>query len=384
MKRILIFNDTTTIGGAEILLIELLKHLSSKSCEVTLLIPYPTEDTTLVDSVPKNVEIRYLYKKQPTPLQRQIAINSMVFIPRLYSKFLGLDSPQYDIVVCFKDSFYSIPFSRLTGTKFIWIHTQPYARVISKRNVREFVSSALNKIQLGRLSKSFRRYKKVLCVSPTCKSEFIRVYENGYDRPNIELMFNALDLSHIEEKAKELVDLPEEDVLTFVVVHRFSPEKRIDRMITITRRLLSEGYKFRIYILGKGIEFDKIGRMVDENDVSHIIHLKGYLENPFPYIRASDWLVCCSSRESFSLVLLEAIALDTPIITTNCGGPVDVIDSGKYGILTENSTESLYLAMKRVLDDPSLRDYYLSKKEESLSRFNYQEWLNKIDSMFDI
>lgn len=384
MKRILIFNDTTTIGGAEILLIELLKHLSSKLCEVTLLIPYPTEDMTLVDNVPKNIGIKYLYKKQPSPFQRQIAINSMVFAPRLYSKFVGINSSKYDIAVCFKDSFYAIPFSRLKGTKFIWIHTQPYEREVSKRNMREFISSVLNKIQLGRLSKSFRRYNKVLCVSPTCKSEFIRVYEGGNERPNIELMFNALDLSHIENKANAKIDLPEEAVLTFVVVHRFSPEKRIDRMITISQRLVSEGYKFRIYILGKGSEFDNITKMIADNNLGDRIHLKGYLENPFPYIKASDWLVCCSSRESFSLVLLEATMLDTPIITTNCGGPVDVIDSGKYGILTENSTESLYLAMKKVLDDPSLRDYFLSKKEESLSRFNYQEWLNKIDRMFDI
>lgn len=384
MKKILIFNDTTIIGGAEILLIELLTHLSVKPCEVTLLIPYPTEDKTLVNSVPSNIKIEYIYKKQPTPLQRQIAINSMVFLPRLYSLFLGISSKRYDIVVCFKDSFYSIPFSRLKGTKLVWIHTQPYARRISKKNLREYISSILNKIQLGRLYRCFRRYDKVLCVSPTCKSEFIRIAEKGYERPNIELMFNALNLTDIAGKANVQVDLGTENIPTFVVVHRFSPEKRIDRVVTIAQRLLSEGYRFRIFILGKGSEFETIKAMVQDQKLENVIHLLGYLENPYPYIKASDWLVCCSSRDSFSLVLLEAMTLNVPIITTDCGGPVDVIDSGKYGILTENNTEGLYQGMKQVLDEPDLRNYYLSKKEESLSRFDYQAWLDGIDQMFHI
>lgn len=384
MKKILIFNDTTTIGGAEILLIEMLKHLSVELCHVTLLIPYPTQDKTLVDALPSNIELQYLYKKKPSSLQRQIAINSMVFLPRIYSRYLGISLQGYDFVVCFKDSFYSIPFSRFGGKKFLWIHTQPYDRVISKKNVREFVSSILNRIQLRKLYKSFRRYDKILCVSPTCKSEFIRIAENGCERPNIELMFNALNLSHIEEKANEETDIRDDEVMTFVVVHRFSPEKRIDRIITISIRLLSEGYKFRVFVLGQGSEFERIRQMVKDNGLENTVLLMGYLKNPYPYIKASDWLVCCSSRESFSLVLLEAINLDTPIITTNCGGPVDVVDGGKYGILTENSTDSLYSAMKSVLDDPIQRNVYLSRKEECLQRFDYEEWMSKLNRMFGL
>lgn len=385
MRRILIFNDTTNIGGSEILLIDILKRLQYKDCEVTLLIPFPTEDSAFVASIPSAIKIKYLYKKKPSSLMRQVAINAMVFVPRLYAKWVGIDASGYDIAVCFKDSFYSIAFSRLSTYKVMWVHTQPYERDFKFKNFREFLSTQLNRLQLNRLYKSFRRYDRIFCVSETCKREFIRIAEKGYARENIELFYNALDLSGIEQKANEPSDITiKSDIITFIVVHRFSPEKRIDRMIIIANRLLAEGYRFRIFILGKGEEFESIQKLVFENNLQDTIHLMGHLSNPYPYIKASDWLVCCSSRESFSLVLLEAITLRTPIITTDCGGPVDVIDFGKYGILTQNTTDDLYKAMKKVLDDASQLDYYLSKIDECLERFDYDKWTKKIDQIFGV
>lgn len=384
MRNILIFNDTTNIGGAEILLIDILKHLQDKACRLTLLLPFPTEDTTLIDSIPSNVIVRYLYKKRLNPFQRQITINSMVFTPRLYARFVGIKAKGYDQVVCFKDSFYSIVFSRLRLPKVMWVHTQPYERDFKYNNWKEFLSTRINRLQLNRLYKSFRFYDKVFCVSEMCKSEFIRIAEKGYARENIELMYNALDLSGIAKKANEDSGIEKLDTPTFVVVHRFSPEKRIDRMVTIAKRLLAEGYQFRIFILGKGEEFENIKKMVEENQLQSTIHILGHLANPYPLIKQSDWLVCCSSRDSFSLVLLEAISLRTPIITTDCGGPVDVIAHGKYGILTENNTEGLYQGMKKVLDDPTQLAHYLSKTDECLERFDYSKWLAKIDKIFGV
>lgn len=101
-------------------------------------------------------------------------------------------------------------------------------------------------------------------------------------------------------------------------------------------------------------------------------------------MKNADWFLCPSSRESFALTLLESITLGTPVITTRCGGPEDVVGHGKYGILTENSKEGVYLAMKKVLDDPSLKAHYIAEHQECLSRFDYGRWLEEVESILGL
>lgn len=121
-----------------------------------------------------------------------------------------------------------------------------------------------------------------------------------------------------------------------------------------------------------------------EKEINGMVTLKGRIDNPFPYILQSKWSLCVSERESFSLVLLESMALKTPVITTDCGGPRDIVDGGKYGILVDNSAEGVYRGMKSVLDDPALSLKYSAHLNEAVSRFDYKGWLNSVEKLLAI
>lgn len=386
-KRILIFNDCFYMGGTEILLVNLLNHLVEKdNCEITLMLPNPSDKNILLERVSPKVPLKYIFLREQKGIKRWFYKNILIFYPRVFSILIGFDQNLYDEIICFKDGFYSIFFSRLKLPKYLWVQNQPYRRDYKSKSVKEWLSFKLNRIQIDRMTKSFDMFDRVFCVSDSCKKDYIDIYHKGKASRDIEVLYDALDLSDIVQKAEENIEIAPKnaDILRFVVVIRLSHEKTVDRVILATDRLLKEGYKFEVQILGDGSEYDKLRAMITEYSLDDSIKMYGRVKNPYPYMKQADWFLCPSSRESFALTLVEAITLGTPVITTACGGPEDVIDKGKYGVFTENSENGVYSGMRKVLDDPSLRSYYSSLSTENLKRFDYYEWLKSIDNILGI
>ncbi|MDH6354461.1 glycosyltransferase involved in cell wall biosynthesis [Dysgonomonas sp. PH5-45] len=385
MKRILFFNDCFYMGGTEVLLLDILNHLAEKQCEVTLLIPNPSERNKMLSEVSPKITIKYIYPKQPEGFKKKFYKNLSIFFPRIYAKKFGINEKDYDLIVAFKDTFYSIIFSRMNVRKLQWVHTQPFERDYGSHSLKEWIAMRLNEYHLYKMRKSFNRYDEIICVSDSCKNKYMDIYKKTVRKTDIKVLYNAMNLSGIAEKSELTVnDIPRFDGTLFIVVVRLSFEKTVDRTIKMTRKLLDEGYDFRVMILGDGPQYDNLKKLIAELNLEDKITMYGRVSNPYPYMRRADWLLCGSSIESFSLVLLEAISLGTPVIATDCGGPEDVIARGKYGMMIENSIDGVYTGMKTALDKPELKDYYNSLASENLTRFDYNKWIAEVDRLLGV
>lgn len=384
MKRILIFNDTMQIGGTEKLLVSLVNHLVEKKCAVTLLLPQPSDQDILLSELNKNVQIKYLYKENKGGLKRKAYDNIMIFYPRLFSKMKKIKNKDYDIVVCFKEGFYARFFSKMKLPNILWIHNILYKHTYEIRSFKEKLAVWLNKRQIKITQKSYINFDKVICVSNACLKAYIDILYGG-KKPDqdIHLIYNAIDLSQVVLKSKAPIEALPQDRTNFILITRNSPEKRTDRLINASEQLKNEGYNFHVYILGDLNKRDCESELENRRLTEYITYL-GRIENPYPYILQSKWLLCVSERESFSLTLLESMALNTPVITTDCGGPANIVDNGKYGILVENSGQGVYQGMKKVLEQPSLSVDYSKDLATAVLRFNYKDWLENIDKLLKI
>jgi len=103
---------------------------------------------------------------------------------------------------------------------------------------------------------------------------------------------------------------------------------------------------------------DELERLAERLGVRDTVYLPGFSPNPCPLMKAADAFVLPSWFEGLSLVLLEALALGTPIIATDCpGGPSDLLERGRYGwLVPPRDVASLALAITRLLRDPSARE----------------------------
>lgn len=99
-------------------------------------------------------------------------------------------------------------------------------------------------------------------------------------------------------------------------------------------KLANEKVPVRLVLFGRGELTESYQKWIDDHNMSEKINLAGHTSNLPAEIHGADALIISSNQESFSVVLVEALAADIPVISTNCMyGPPELLHHGKYGTL---------------------------------------------------
>ena len=90
----------------------------------------------------------------------------------------------------------------------------------------------------------------------------------------------------------------------------------------------------RLVILGEGRERDALAGLVRELGIGHAVALPGFVANPFAWMARARVFAVSSIYEGLSMVLVEAMACGTPVVSTDCPhGPREVLQDGRWGLL---------------------------------------------------
>ena len=111
----------------------------------------------------------------------------------------------------------------------------------------------------------------------------------------------------------------------------------------------------RLLILGDGPDRNSLLRLARERGVAADVDLPGFTGNPYPAMRAAAVLVLTSRFDALPGVLIEALALGTPIVATDCpSGPREILRGGRYGELVPvGDAAGVAAAILRVIDGRS-------------------------------
>lgn len=120
----------------------------------------------------------------------------------------------------------------------------------------------------------------------------------------------------------------------------------VEAFAQVRRRIES-----RLVILGEGSQRQNIAARVRELGLTDCVSTPGFVANPFPYLKRAAVCALSSEWEGLPTVLIEALALGVPIVSTDCpSGPSEILASGKYGILVPTrNPQSLANGIIRVL-----------------------------------
>ena len=325
MKKLLFFGYTLEMGGAEKVLIDYLKVLKNKY-EIDLVLF--NKKGELVSEIPKNVNIYELRKNnfqyalfRYVPFFRKREINSIA------------NKKDYDVAIGFFEgrSATWVADIKKKIKRIAWIHNDVYKFDIG--------------ISENEIIDSYNKMDMIVTVSEKAKENFCKKYNISQNK--VEVLYNLIDEENIKQKANEKVEKNES--FTFVNVGKMRPQKRQDRLIHIAKKLKDDGYNFKIQIVGNGPEENKIKNLIEKLDVSDKTELLGLKTNPYPYIKNADCFVLSSEFEGFGIAVKEALILGQLVISTKVTGVEEMLESPKYGLITENSTEALYQGMKNVL-----------------------------------
>jgi len=150
----------------------------------------------------------------------------------------------------------------------------------------------------------------------------------------------------------------EEDKRPVVVaIGRLNAQKGFDNLLQAHRLARSAGMDYRLWILGEGPLRGELTSLIDRLQIADSVKMPGFLPNPYPALRHAAVFVMSSRFEGLPLALFEALSLGTPCLSTNCPtGPAEILDNGRYGMLTPVEDEkALADALCRLLRDDALR-----------------------------
>lgn len=332
MKKILFTAYTLDVGGIETALVNLLNELIKKY-EVTLVLE--KKQGVFLERLDSKIKIiEYNPNQNKNPLIRK----SVNLIKRI--KFIAKYKNKYDFAASFATYSKMGSFCARTASKnnALWLHSDYLALYENDKNkVKRFFEFV-----------EYEKFKNLVCIANKAKSSFEKVFGC---QENICVINNLIDYEQVIKKSKEEIELKKDlENIVFLNVSRHEEEsKKLTRLITVAEMLKKDKENFKIILVGDGKDSEKYKAMVKEKELSDYIIFLGYKQNPYPYFKVANAFVLTSEFEGYPVVFNEAKVLNLPIITTDVSDAAMDID-GKFGIVTDKNVNSIYEAMKKVIN----------------------------------
>jgi glycosyltransferase involved in cell wall biosynthesis len=110
----------------------------------------------------------------------------------------------------------------------------------------------------------------------------------------------------------------------------------------------------RLMILGRGRRRERLLQLAEELGVSEDVELPGFVPSPYAYMAHADLFAFTSRWEGLGFVIIEALAMGTPVVSTDCpSGPAEILQHGRFGQLVPiGDHQALAAAMAATLDQP--------------------------------
>ena len=227
------------------------------------------------------------------------------------------------------------------------------------------------------MSLTYRFADHLVAVSEGVSADLQRLLR--LPETSISVIYNPVITPEIEAKSNLEVSHPwlkVRDVPVVVAIGRLTKAKCFSLLLTAFQRSrLKEDAK--LLILGDGPDRSTLETSIDRLGLREHVQLLGFVANPYRYIKNSDLFVLSSLWEGLPTVLIEALYLGTPIVSTDCpSGPREILQEGKFGTLVpvndiDSLSEAIVTSLRRRHSAPSRAGWIRFTEDFALSRYQY-------------
>ena len=368
--KIVFVNHSLVFGGAEKALFDLLTLMDKSKFDITLFIQKDigTWKQKFIDA---GIDVRYDWscrKATYNPIEKTKNIIKKIKTDQAYRRggegLLDICCPGADIVVSYS-VWENEALVFANGAKTVkYIHGD----VATNHVYRDDALST---------KETLERFDRIVCVSDAAWKSFKEL--TGLEQ-GVEMHFNPLDSEHVLRSAEEKVDMPT-DVPVMCAVGRLSAEKGFERLVYIHKRLLDQGIKHKLVLVGDGVDRGFVERMIKMTGTEDSVVLAGYQSNPYPYMKQAKFLVNSSYTEGLPVIAMECLCLGTPIVA-----PIPSVGEAfgdeMCGIITESDTLSLEEGIKKMFTDEQFYAQAKAGAERRSAFFNGKRMVKEVEDMF--
>jgi len=370
--KIAFYIPNLEIGGTERAMTRLLQGLNKEIFQVSLLLT--EEKGPFLKEIPQDISI-YNFN---TPYVRNTFFKLI--------KYLQKEKPQILVSFLIHVNIISILAKILskTNTKIIiserttFSHLPEIAKTVKDKLLASIFLKPLVKL-------TYPLADAIVCVSKGV-AEDLSQFLSRSKRNKIKVIYNPVVNKELYALANQPIDHPwflNKEIPVILAVGRLTKAKDYPALLK-TFSLISQKQKVHLVILGEGEERKNLEELIDKLNISENINLPGFEENPYKYMKKAEVFVLCSKLEGFPNVLVEAMTLGTPVISTNCqSGPNEIIENGKNGILVPVGNEKvLAKAILKILDNPSLAQKFSLEGKKTAQNFTLEKSVKEYEKLF--
>lgn len=354
--RVLLYVGELKPNGMTSSALNLMRALDHSQLDVTALVPEPTgpERTAALSAIDPRVRVvvrsgspigpapaelaRQLVQRRGVARRRATLPLAATFATE-WTRCFG--TARFDHVVDFIG--YSPYWDLLllqapARSRSIWLHNDMQAdaqrEVGGRRPLRRSLSAVFS---------LYRFFDHLVSVSPAL-AQVNRTRLAGYaPADRFGSAPNVIDAAGVRARAA----LPDEaappappGVVTFVAAGRLSSAKNLPRLVEAFTRVHTESPRTRLLLLGDGPDRPALEAQIAASGVADAIVLAGHQSNPFPAMAASDCYVMSSDHEGQPMVLLEALVLGLPVVTTRFASVDSALPPGQ-GLVVDRTVDGV-------------------------------------------
>jgi len=198
----------------------------------------------------------------------------------------------------------------------------------------------------------------VIAVSKGVADDLVSVL--GLPKDRVEVIYNPVVGPELIKGSEKILDHPwfslgEPPVI--LAAGRLHAQKDYPTLVQAFAAVRQKRMA-RLMILGEGEARGMLEKMIAQLGISEDVQLRGFVDNPFPYMREASAFVLSSRWEGLPGVLIQAMACGAPVVSTDCpSGPHEILEGGKWGKLVRvGDVDAMSRAIIDTLDDANHPD----------------------------
>ena len=381
MNNIVFLHSSSELYGSDRSLLNLVKNLDKDKFNITVILP---EDGPLVDKINRFDNVEVIINELAVLRRKNLSLSGMsqYFIMLIKSiKFINnlIKEKNIDIVYTNTSVIFAGGISaKLCKVKSIW-------------HIREIIKSKYERFIVSRIVNTFSDY---IIANSKATAEAI-----SKNKDKVKVIYNAIDIE--KDINLEYIDEAYNEVAATVVrsnkkikvgmagrINRWKGQKLFVDMAKLVSQdndnveflIAGNVYKGEDYIL------DDLKEYILESGVKDKIGLLGQVDNMNSFYKNIDIFILPSIQpEPFGLVVIEAMNNKLPVVATNHGGPVEIIENNIDGFLVDyKDAKEMAQVVNKLIKDKELRSYIATNAEEKVKKqFNVNRYVDEISCILD-
>ena len=420
-KKILILIGTFLVGGGlEIAASALGNKLYDKGFDIYYLTYFKASPNYKVKGKIFSLNEKYYDLNEAKSFKKVLKninyiIKSWIFIfPKKIKDFS--DKNNINFIISFGEynnlpALFSRVFFKNKSKIIVSIHTNPNLSYAKSGDIFDLINYYIFNVFTIRLL--YKKADKIVTISKGIEN----ILSNyGYCKTRVKTINNFIDIDLCLKLSKENIPFEFREIFrnnfVFVNIGRLAPVKAQMNLIKCFKKVVTKYEKVKLIIIGDGNLKNDLKKLINKLKLEQNVYLIGEHSNIFPFLKRSNCLVFTSFWEGFGRVIIEALSMNLPVISTDCNyGPreilcpeINLLDKitypyyGKYGILIKtfrykkklnNSTffsqeKALVNVMIEIINDPKIQNKFsngLIRARDFDEKIIIQQWEKLIDQL---